>query len=220
MSKSLLITREEVELGRLVEFCCAQKIRLTAQSFIRFEAIPASIPREMEVLFLGSQRAAAFFMQQGTIPESCQIACIGEATKLHLEKMGLKVHFFGSVAGHPETVAAELKTWLSGRQLHIALSDISNRSMAKLLPPEQVTEILVYKTIPTAFPLVIIPDVIAFSSPSNVNGFLLENEIQPTTLLIAWGTATAQTLKQLGYEVQFILKNATEEELIQILNSI
>lgn len=218
MKSSLLITKNLSELTDLVSFCETHQIELVAQSFIDFELIESKIPADIQVLFFGSKRAAHFFLLQSEIPSTCHVACIGETTKIQLEKMGIQVSFWGTEAGNPDLVAQELKTWLQGRKLHIPLSDVSNRSMAKVLPADQVMEIPVYRTVQQAIKLPNTPNIIAFTSPSNLAGYLLKNEIPTDATLIVWGKTTALALTQLGFEANYVLTYSTEKELVEYLD--
>ena len=218
--KSLLITKSIAELTELPSFCEANGIELIGQSFIDFEPIISPIPADIQVLFFGSKRAAHFFLLQSEIPANCQIACIGITTKLQLDKMGIKVDFWGSEAGNPEVVACELKDWLTGRKLHIALSDVSNRSMAKVLPKEQVVEIQVYKTVQIPIEITSNPSIIAFTSPSNLSGYLLKNTIPQNAHLIVWGKTTELALNNLGFQANYALTYSTEKELVEHLHTI
>lgn len=218
MKSSLLITKNVSELTELVSFCETHQIELVAQSFIDFKLIETPVPSDIQVLFFGSKRAAHFFLLQSEIPSTCQVACIGETTKNQLEKIGINVDFWGSEAGNPDLVAQELKTWLTGRKLHIALSDVSNRSMAKVLPKEQVVEIQVYKTVQQAVKISSSPTILAFTSPSNLAGYLLKNEIPKEATLIVWGKTTALALTKLGFQANYVLTYSTEKELVEYLD--
>lgn len=219
MNSSLLITKSIAELKLLPFFCEANNLELIAQSFIDFELIKATIPTDIQVLFFGSKRAAHFFLEQSEIPENCHIACIGVTTKLQLEMMGIKVDFWGSEAGNPDVVAEELKSWLAGRKLHIALSDVSNRSMAKVLPKEQVVEIQVYKTVQQAIHLKTNPTILAFTSPSNLSGYLLQNTIPKNAHLIVWGKTTELALNNVGFKANYVLTYSTEQEVVEHLQN-
>ena len=217
MIKSVLITKELFEVPLLEKFCAKNKMDLIANSFIRFSLVQAEIPVNIEAVFFGSKRAVEFFLLQSDLPVSCKVACIGETTKNYIENLGIEVDFCGSKAGDPEFVAQELKEWLGKRKLHIALSDQSNRSMSKLLPEYQVDEFIVYQTISDPKPMPDAPDLIIFTSPSNLNGFLVENQISSRSKVIAWGKTTEKALNAVNIHPDLVLQQATESELIEIL---
>ncbi len=220
MKSCLLITKNQTELTVLPSFCEKNQVELIAQSFIEFEGVQSPIPPGIQVLFFGSKRAAHFFLLQSEIPSHCQVACIGETTKNQLEKMGIQVDFWGSEAGNPDLVANELKNWLAGRKLHVPLSDVSNRSMAKVLPTEQVVEIVVYKTKQQALEITIQPMVLVFTSPSNLAGYLIKNTIPANAHLIVWGKTTELALNKIGFQADYVLTYATETELVEYLDTI
>jgi len=220
LTKTLLITKSAGETGILKEYCAGVGIKLLMHSFIRFEPVKAEIPGDIEALFFGSKRAVDFFLMQAQIPAGTFIACIGSVTLKYLNSLGYEVHFSGAKAGDPATVALALKAWLGDRRLHVALSEQSNRSMARVLHPEQVAEIIVYRTLSAPVVIAEIPNLVAFTSPSNVTGFLLENEIDPDTTVIAWGKTTEKALNGLGIQVHHVLEHSTEEELISWLETI
>lgn len=217
---SILITKALQDVPLLEAFCLAQSVDLTAESYIRFEAIAAEIPDRMEAIFFGSPRAVDFFLAQGKVPEGCEIACIGKTTENYLLGKGFTVGFSGgSGAGDPEKVAERLREWLGGRKLHIARSEQSRRTIAGALPASQVEEMIVYRTITMSACTDCNPDVLVFTSPSNLEGFLKSNLIQPDTALIAWGKTTEKALNRLGHRATHVLSSASEQELVSYLSS-
>ena len=220
MKSHVLITKTEDEVSELKKFCDENNLSLICNSFIDFEIIKAEIPKNYDWIFFGSRRAARYFLQQAKIPVNCKVACIGQKTKSHLEKMGLKVDFYGQESGKPESVANELKNEIKTNHLIIPISNISKHSIANVFPKNQVTEIVVYNTKNQTKKINEKLDLIAFTSPSNVDGFLIENVISDDCKIIAWGKTTEKHLLSKGYNPTFTLKSASEEELIQILQAI
>ncbi len=220
MKFNVLITKTEEEVSELKKFCDENNWYLVSNSFIDFEIVKAEIPKNYDWIFFGSRRAAYYFLQQAEIPLNCKVACIGQKTKSHLEKMGLKVDFFGQESGNPESVANELKNQITTKYLIIPISNLSNHSIASTFPKNQVCEMVVYKTKNQTKKINEKLDLIAFTSPSNVNGFLVENSIPVECIIIAWGKTTEKHLISLGYKVNYTLKTASEVELIEIFKSI
>jgi hypothetical protein len=56
-----------------------------------------------------------------------------------------------------------------------------------------------------------------FKSPSNVDGFLIENQFPSNAKIIAWGNTTEKCLNNKGYLVWKTLLNSTVDELVEIL---
>lgn len=220
MIRSVFITKPIAEVELLKQFCEKNGMQLTGNSFIQFKLVKAEIQDEIKTIFFGSKRAFDFFLTQSDIPENCEIACIGKTTKKYIEESGFQVSFCGEKAGNPAAVAEELKVWLGNRKLHIALSAQSNRSMSKVLPKDQVEEIIVYQTLSNPQKTDKIPDVLVFTSPSNLKGFLVENTISPSSTMIAWGETTKTVLMEMGNQPDFVMQDSTEDELINILQNL
>ena len=213
--KALFISKSEDQISvELKQFCIERKIELISHSFLRFSMIDAVFPPKFDAVFFGSPRAVDFFLQQFTISDSIQLACIGSETKAHLEKLGYRVDFHGKEAGNPDEVARNLKNWLGEKTLLVARSTISNQSMAKQIPAEQLHDVVVYHTEIVPQQLEKTAEMLVFTSPSNFSGYISENEILPTQKIIAWGKTTAEKIIQSGRTPDFTLKNATESELI------
>ena len=220
MKINVLITKTADEVSEFKKFCDENNMQLVCNSFIDFEIVKADIPKNYDWIFFGSKRAAFYFLQQAEIPKNCQVACIGKKTKSHLEKMGIEVDFFGQESGNPEAVANELKSHIKTNFLFLPVSNVSSRSIAKIFPKKQVSEVVVYNTKMQTKKIEIKFEFIAFTSPSNVDGFLLENAISDYCKIIAWGKTTENHLISKGLKVNYTLNTASEEELIEIFQSI
>jgi uroporphyrinogen-III synthase len=219
MKCNVLITKTEEEVSELKKFCDENNWHLISNSFIDFEIVKAEIPKNYDWIFFGSRRAAYYFLQQTEIPVNCKVACIGQKTKSHLEKMGIEVHFVGKESGNPELVAKELKSQIKTNFLIVPISNISKHSIANSFPKKQVQELVVYKTKNQTKKIIEKLDFITFTSPSNVNGFLVENTIPVDCKIIAWGKTTEKDLMSRGYKVNYTLKTASEVELVEIFKS-
>lgn len=218
--KRLLLTKHLQDVSETFrETCSNASIDLIAQSFISFQPVVSEPLPDFDVVFFGSKRAVDFFLEQFPMPPGKQIACIGQTTANHLINLGFAVGFSGEEAGNATEVALKLKDWLGERSLLVARSEQSQRSIPKVIPSSQLEERVVYQTILKPMQLAVQPEMIAFTSPSNVAGFLRENQITANQTLIAWGTTTRAFLEDQGHTVHHTLRTASEEELAQLLNS-
>jgi len=220
MKFNVLITKTGDEVSELKKFCDENNMQLICNSFIDFEIVKAEIPKNYEWIFFGSKRAAYYFLLQAEIPKNCKVGCIGKKTKSHLEKMGIEVDFFGQESGNPEAVANELKNQIKTNSLLVPISNVSNHSIASVLPKNQVSEVVVYNTKNKTKKVSEKLDFIIFTSPSNVNGFLFDNSISDYCKIIAWGKTTENHLISKGFKVNYTLNTASENELIEILKVI
>lgn len=132
-----------------------------------------------------------------------------------INALGFGVSFIGEQAGNPLHVAEMFKIWLGDRRVLFPISSVSKRTIVEYIPLNQRTEISVYATIPSSKKIK--PNsILVFTSPSNVESYLLQNEINGN-LLIAWGTTTKTALEAMGYSVDYTLQESSEENLITYL---
>lgn len=216
----LYISKNECELKpEFLAFIRDNNIQLIAHSMIEFKATSFTFQaNENEACFFGSKRAVTFFLKQHTIPSHVLICCIGNTTAEILENNGYKVDFVGDNASDAQQVAQDLVSFLGDKKLCVIRSNISMRSIPKAFPPSQVSEICVYETVLSPMQIKEIPDVLVFTSPSNVDGFLLKNEIKSHQQLIAWGKTTQKHLESKGFSSTFTLKNSNENEILPFLH--
>jgi uroporphyrinogen-III synthase len=215
VKKSIFISKNASELPLLSTFCVSHQFTLSAHSLITFNALSFEMDVSYDVVFFSSIRAAEFFLAQEKLPEHCQIACVGAVTAKKINALGFGVSFIGEQAGNPLHVAEMFKIWLGERRVLFPLSTVSKRTIVEQIPTAQCIEVAIYET--CALPLKIEKsDYLIFTSPSNVESYLLQNEINGN-ILIAWGTTTRNALEAKGFSVDFTLQEANEENLITYL---
>lgn len=219
MIRSILITKAQEDQGVLADYCKTHNIEIVYHSFLSFSPIELKKFPTSEVLFFSSKRAVDYFLQQSEISENTAVACIGESTKIHLNSKGILVDFVGENAGKPETISKKFAHWLGERTCTILLAKESKKTILKHLNPSKIECCIVYETHIHARKIEQEFDYIAFTSPSNVEGYLKENEIPNATHVIAWGETTKQCLEEKQFNVWKTLKSASEEELIEIVKT-
>ena len=219
MKKQLFISKNSNEIESLLNFCNTIDIQVVAHSFLQFEAIPFKIEEDYEVIFFGSPRAVDFFLSQEIIPSNSIIGCIGEITAQSLIKFGLKSDFTGTTSGDASMIAKEFKAFVGDKKVLFPQSNISNHSVSSVFDSSQIMEISIYKTavysksIPNS-------NIYIFTSPSNVDGFLEENQINESSIVIAWGKTTEKHLFEKKIKVNHVLKDSNLNELIHLLTII
>ncbi len=213
---SIFISRNKADVPLLSEKCSTHGWKLTALSLIDFKAIPFTIHRPYEVVFFSSARAVEYFFHQQKLSAACSIACIGKKTAQILVKNGYTVDFIGKSAGNPEQIAKDFVTWLGDKTVLIPQSNVSNRTISKAVPTDQLIEVVAYDTIALSQQIEA-HDLYIFSSPSNFVSYLEKNPL-PTNKVIAWGQTTKKSLQKSGIDPVYTLETATEEELIDWLD--
>jgi uroporphyrinogen-III synthase len=217
LSKKLFISKPIIEVQELVEFCKENDFELVAHSFLSFKAIPFDFPVETDVVFFGSKRGVEYFIDQQSIPENIEVACVGNGTANYIKSKGYNPSFIGEKSGKIDSVAEDFKTWLGDRKVVFAQAKDSNRSFSSVINSSNSTEISVYETIINSATIVE-SDIYVFTSPSNVDGFLLENSISEYSIIIAWGDTTEKHLIKNGFTVRKKLKNSSISELLEVLH--
>lgn len=218
MIKRIFISKDLTELAHLPAFCAKHSIDLIAQSCIQFSAVPFEVKKPFEVVFFGSVRAASFFLSSYSLPNGVEIACIGETTAEKLSELNLKVSFVGKKAGNPTEVGEDFITWLGDRRVLFPISSVSKESIVKVVPENQSEKVIVYETRAKEGQVVNL-DLAIFTSPSNLESFLLAGNKVPQQT-IAWGNTTFQAMIDSEIQATSTLANSTELELISVLNKL
>lgn len=213
----LFYSRSPEQALKLKTYCEEKSINLRAQALILFEANNFIIQNlAYDVVFFSSPRSVDFSLNTLLEKSQPQLACIGTQTKLHLEKLGQSVSFFGSNNSEPSIVAHDFKTWLGNKKVLFPISDQSNHSISKVLPEKQFTELLVYRTLENPIRVLPNPDILVFSSPSNAAAYLRLNKISSNQQIYSFGRTTQNYLKEQGLHAE-ILSSPTEEGVIEML---
>lgn len=212
---SFLITKERSELQpTLLDLEKHQGISIMAHSFIRFEACFTDKEHQRDCLFFGSKRGFDFYLEQYTLSPESELACIGKKTAEHIQNQGFKVSFVGEDSGDSNSVSKKLRIWLKDKKITFVYSDKSAKKISSALEKDQFEELVVYKTRLVPRKLERVPELVVFTSPSNVDAFFLANEGNNQTQYIAWGKTTQEALKKKGYDAVYTLKTAQQEELL------
>lgn len=216
MIKRVFISKDKNETEQLGIFLAAFEIELISASCIRFEPLGFEAPHDYDVIFFSSPRAADFFLNRITLSGDKLLAAVGATTADFLRRKGFTVSFVGE-GSNPETVGRKFAAWCGTRRVLIPHSDRSLHSIANLLDQNQITEIEVYRTVLDA-PKIEDCDLYVFTSPSNVEAFLCQNQLPEQAKLIAWGTSTLKAIQSAGYEAE-LLPNSSLEALMQFLQN-
>jgi uroporphyrinogen-III synthase len=217
---SIFITKNLAEIPALTSFCQTHQLQLQAQSFITFEPVSAVFRLPAQVYFFSSKNGVDFFLQQHIIEATKKIACVGEATKQHLEFLGYPVDFCGEESGNPTEVGIQLNFWLEDRRVAFICSDISRKTVAKQIPENQKEEVVFYRTKIHSSKLNEQYACYVFTSPSNVKGFLKVNNLPYNVITIAWGKTTEEAMRKNQITPTKVLKNSSFDELQNYLEKI
>ncbi len=218
MSQRIFISKASHDCQELADFCRMKGFELVSESLISFREIPFEDNLEYEVVFFASIRAAEYYLKHKSSQRFPIFACVGEETNRKLNQLSIKCDFVGDKSGAPEKVAAQFKAWLGSRNVLFPHSDKSLHTIASFLPENQLTKIEVYQTIleekhiPNC-------DYYIFTSPSNVQSFISDNELAKSSKIIAWGKSTQSELEKNQLQYDFCLTHSSLKEVVEILKN-
>jgi uroporphyrinogen-III synthase len=216
--KRLFISKSKNELSLLPDFVSEKGVELICHSFLEFHPISFEVNNSDSVIFFGSPRAVKYFLAQSSIPKNVKVAAVGESTADALIDLGHSVDFIGEGDSIQQT-AEDFKSWCGDEKVLFPMSTISLKTVSKLFADSQKEEVVVYET-KISSEEILSCDVYVFTSPSNVNGFLLKNNLPENAIIIAWGESTYSQLISSGITNAIILDSPSEKVLIKELDNI
>lgn len=217
--KMVFISRTVDPKGQLRAFCAANQIQLIDKSLLTFKGVcPIEKPMETDVVFFTSPRSVRFYFSYFKYKNE-YLATIGTSTANELQKLGLSVDFTGTTPSHPEVVAQELKLWLGERTVLFPQSQRSNRTMQQLLNPNQLLDLVVYETHLKPIKFANRPNYLVFTSPSNVEAYMLSNKLENDQFVMSYGTTTSTYLEENGVK-NLCLSEPTEHAVVDALKKV
>ncbi|OFZ62975.1 MAG: hypothetical protein A3D92_11340 [Bacteroidetes bacterium RIFCSPHIGHO2_02_FULL_44_7] len=217
--KRLFISKPSAEIQELSRWLMEEGFSVHAHSFLHFSPILSPLPSPFDVIFFSSPRSVIFFLSQYALPASVSIACAGEKTAEIVRSTARTVDFVGQQSGDMGAVAEAFKRWCAGRSVLFPVSTRSLKTVISVFPEEQCQELIVYETTIQG-KAVETCDLYVFTSPSNSEGFLMENQVAVGAKVIAWGTSTARYLGEQGIDPTHTLTESSSEKLKEYLSSL
>ena len=199
----LFISRNESSLGQLTKDISSKGVKLCAQSLIAFEPIPFNLNQDYDWVFFGSRNGVKYFLSQSDIKVDAKVACVGQKTADYLlENHQIKSHFIGE--GTDTTTIGESFRKVSNGKILFPQSNISLQSIQKKLEDSEIVDLLCYKTRFTSNKIDK-QDIYFFTSPSNIDSYLEQNQIDPNAKYFCLGSSTEQKLTFLNvFSIQTI----------------
>lgn len=218
--KRIFISRPIQEVGKTLQDFASNGGELISEALVNFQPVSFDKNLTCEVIFFSSIRAAAcYFNQEPIIPIELQYACAGQETAEKLKnQFQISCDFIATNAGNPTESAQIFKAWLGQRNVLFPKSEQSLNTYSSVIPMNQKTEIIVYRT--TSISKLILPcDLYIFSSPSNAKAFLEHNQLPNEANCLAWGSSTTAFLTSRDIPVFHQLQTGKLQELDQFLTN-
>lgn len=217
MKTNLFFSSESKRNGLLQKFCLEKAVHLTDRSLISFEKIPFELNQPFDVVFFSSPRSVEYFFSENYLISDYKIACVGSGTANALKVRNITPDFIGENSADPERVGVEFVHWLKDKSVLFPVSKRSNNTIFSCVPVNQRIKVVCYDTILTP-QQIDLHEWYVFTSPSNVESFLLKNNLPPTAQIVSWGKTTAACLRSQSIEPTYTLQDSSEEALVALLS--
>ncbi|MDG1842170.1 MAG: uroporphyrinogen-III synthase [Crocinitomicaceae bacterium] len=221
MISSIFISKNIKDVFQLNSYCEINNYNLSAHSMISFSSLPFEFDFIFDVVYFSSPRAVDFYLKKMPVTSIIgkKIACSGLRTSDRIKSNGINVDFVLKNPGNVSDSTAVFQDWLGDKKVLFPCSTISLKTVLTGLPKGQFKVVEVYETLNKSR-LIDLHDIYVFTSPSNVESFLLKNKINKNSKLISWGDSTSNYLKNNGHESDYVLENSSIIELINLLEKI
>ncbi len=198
-----------------------RKAQLSCVSFIQTVPIKELKIPKTDWVFFNSPKGLMAYMNAYQI-QAKKIGVYGKGTLKAAEKHQLKVDFIGDYNKEPFEIAKKFRSIVPSKEIVLfPISQRSKRSISSEFHPDFCLEMITYLTELTPVKFEQEFDIFIFTSPSNLEAYLIENKITASSTIIAFGKTTAQAVKQqLGDVILIILDSPTERALIKTLEKL
>lgn len=218
MPIKLFISKPLDEVEKLKAFCDQRGWKLVAKSFLTFEPKIFKWDGEEDIIFFSSPRAVDFFNEQLPLPKTKIYACAGEKTQEKLLAYDIRADFVADRSGKVANMSKEFAAFAKEKRVIFPISNLSKKSYSQYLSKGNFCFIQVYQTNIHSTKIKDC-DLYVFTSPSNIKGFLIKNQVNLKPC-ISWGETTSKFLTQQGFNVFKQLDIASIDHLTEILSTI
>lgn len=218
--KSILVTRSLKADSLIRKWTGEKKIDLIEKSFIETVAITGLTIPETDWIFFSSPQSVNLYFAHYKLAAN-KVAALSNGTAAELSRHGIKVDFIGSDSKPTKEIGHDFFNQINPTETVLfPLSDISKKNISSQVKTENVIELITYKTALVSDKLNEIPGIILFTSPSNVDGFLLSNRPELNTKILAIGETTGVHLRELGMKDILVSNSTNEKELVKTLRGL
>lgn len=172
--------------------------------------------RPFDWVFFSSKQAVAAFFKQEKYNPALKYGAVGKGTAEALARYG-EARFVGT-SSHTELVAKEFAQHAGSTTVLFPCSNISERTIQQALRAEQVLEVVCYTTTEVPTP-VGHPDVLVFSSPSNVRAFFEANTLLAHQQVVVFGPSTAKQVAEFTSHAVVVLKQADTNSVLEAIKA-
>jgi uroporphyrinogen-III synthase len=210
--RKILFTGNSFQLESLVENPGFEWIN---QRFIETQIIPFQVDVNLfDWIFFSSREAVHSFFSKKFSTEKCLFAAVGKGTADALSEYAIP-SFIGESTNTSE-VGQAFAEQIGSSKVLFPCSTISKQTIQSHLSPSQFENLVCYETV-LIDKKIEQPSIAIFSSPSNVDGFLLSNTLKGIQKIIVYGPTTGQHIQDLGYSADIILQEINESAIVDAI---
>jgi uroporphyrinogen-III synthase len=215
--KTILITRSLKPDSPLRKYAVSKQFHLLEKSFIKTHSISDLKIPETTWIFFSSPRGAELYFESYPL-RATYIASLSNGTAKAVEKAGFQSQFVGDSRKTTPQIGYDFFNRIQATDsVLFPISSISKKSISSIEKSDRIHEIVSYETVLIGEKLTVQPDTVVFTSPSNVDGYLLSNAIHRSQEIIAIGQTTADHLNGLGYANIQISETPLEESICKLI---
>lgn len=218
MRTSVYISRHATEVTSLISSLIHAGFQVQAQSLISTSPVefPQPIPKTDWIFFSSGNSVRYFFSQIKKTPVA-KYAAIGMGTARELSQF-VRPDFTGSSIDILETARIFAKHAGPASVLFPGAEN-SLKHVQSVFLEKQIQNLICYRTEETPVH-VGYPDILVFSSPSNVRSFFRINRMFTYQQSIAFGLSTANELKKYGASSVSIPRSLSDEDILEAIKQV
>ena len=218
--RTILITRDLPSESSFFSWAQKNDFGVIHRHFIKFNPLVNLTIPETDWIFFSSPKGVKLYLDNYKL-KAKKIAALSTGTADQLEKRGIPQHFVGDNRKSPAEIGkAFIAQVEQNKTILFPLSDISKKNVSSQFTSHKIIELVTYETILDTKKIEVPLDIIFFTSPSNVCGFLAKNQIADSTKVVAIGKTTEKDLNDFGVDNVYIPASTDEKDVVKLLDSL
>ncbi|HOY15095.1 MAG TPA: uroporphyrinogen-III synthase [Saprospiraceae bacterium] len=221
--KSIFITTDIDPDSSINKWAVEEGHQLYGKSLIHFQANAFNLPDQFDIIFFYSKNAVKYFAEgldsaQLSLVKQKLFGAIGTSTAAEVKEVfGKEVQY--DFDDYKDDVEA-LNDLVKGKICLFPQAQTSRKTIEKALTDCIAFPIIVYQNVPDLTFVNPYPsDIIAFTSPLNVDAYLAHNKIS-NQQIVSIGKTTAAYLKD-NYQLDSLVANhPSEEGILEIIKAL
>jgi hydroxymethylbilane synthase len=195
---SVFITRDLREHDYFKDTLSRLGFSVNGKSLIEFREIRIKELPKTEWVFFSSKHAVRYFFRQKPALGNVKFGCLGTGTSAELRAHGFRADFIGQSAD-VKLVGKQFGSRAGNTKVLFPVSRGSLQTIQAQMPKkENVINLEVYATLKHPIDLPDTPNILVFTSPSNVESFFEKNKLSGSPHVVAMGESTGKALERQG----------------------